>query len=193
LRSKFAKVGGGEQMSDDLPELRSIKHPRHPGISSGVCEAYSEAAEVCLARHHNPSHTDFSIECCGDIKKRGLTWMQPDGTAQRAWNNRDDATRDGAYIVSLAVVEKELGLFALSRAETRTGADYYVGMPGAADLEEAFRLEVSGVDHGDATVIRRRHREKEVQVLQGDSCLPAYASVVGFQKAIVLISLVEGT
>jgi len=180
-------------MSDDLPELRTIKYPRHPGISFGVCEAFSEAAEVCLARHHKPPRTVFSIQCCGDTSKRGLTWKSPNQTAQRAWNNRDDATRDAAYIISLAVVEKELDLVALSRAETRTGADYYVGTPDAADLEEAFRLEVSGVDQGDVAVIKKRHREKERQVLQGDSSLPAYASVVGFRDASVLLSLVQGT
>ncbi len=44
---------------------------------------------------------------------------EPDDTACRSWRNRDDATRDGAYVVSLAVVERELGLVALSRSLTR--------------------------------------------------------------------------
>ncbi len=180
-------------MSDDLPKLRTISSPKHPGVSTHVCQAYSEAAEVCLARHHKPPRTVFSIKCCGDTTKRGLLWELPDVTAQKTWNNQDDATRDAAYIVSLAVVERELGLVALSRAETRTGADYYVGTTDAEDLEEAFRLEVSGVDKGNASIIRRRHREKEEQVLRGDSYLPAYAGVVGFREASVLLSLVEGT
>ena len=178
--------------TDDLPELRSLRFPRHPGISAAVCEAFTEAAEVCLARHHSPPHTEFSIECCERGAKRSLNWRFPDDTAQRAWNNEDDATRDGAYIVSIAVVERELGLVALSRAETRTGADYYVGPPDATDLESAFRLEVSGVDRGNLSSIRRRLREKEEQALRGDSQLPAYASVVGFGEASVLLNLVEG-
>lgn len=180
-------------MIDDLPELRTIRNPRHPGVSPGVCEAYSEATEVCLSIHHNPPRTVFSIDCCGERTERGLLWRSPDDTAQRTWNNRDDATRDAAYIVSLATVEKELGMVALSRAETRTGADYYVGMPNAIDLEEAFRLEVSGVDQGDASAIRKRNREKQAQALRGNSCLPAYTSVVGFREAIVLLTLVGMT
>jgi hypothetical protein len=180
-------------MNGALPELRTIRHPRHPGISFGVCEAFSEAADVCLSRHHNPPRTVFSIECCGNKSTCALFWKQPDNTAVRAWNNRDDATRDAAYIVAIAVAEKELGLVALSRAETRTGADYYVGRPGAKDLEDAVRLEVSGVDHGRIGDIRGRLRQKEEQALQGDSCLPAYASVVGFRTAMVLMKFVEGT
>jgi len=180
-------------MSDNLPELKTIQHPRHPGVSAGVCQAFSEAAEVCMSRYHKPPVTTFSIECCGSTSKRGLLWEQPSEVVERAWNNRDDATRDGAYIVSIAAVERELGLVAFSRAETRTGADYYVGQSEATDLEEAIRLEVSGVDHGDTSAIKKRLRDKERQAQEGDSFLPAYASVVGFRETTILISFVETT
>ncbi len=180
-------------MTEDLPELSTIRHPRHPGVSAALCEALSEATRVCLARHHEPPRTEFSVECLGNSSTRGLLWESPDDTAMRAWNNRDDATRDAAYIVSIAAVEKELGLVAISRAETRSGVDYYVGRPGAVDLEEAIRLEVSGVDHGDLSSVRRRLREKEQQALRGDSPLPAYASVVGFREKRILVSPVGRT
>lgn len=179
-------------MSSDqeLPELRSVRAPRHPGVSAAVCEAFSEAAEVCLARHHEPPRTSLQVTCAGKESIRSLQWSAPDETAQRSWRNRDDATRDGAYVVSLAVVEHELGMVALSRADTRTGADYYVGRPESPDFEEAFRLEVSGVDEGGLADIRRRLRSKEEQAARGDSFLPAYACVVGFREAAVLVSLV---
>jgi hypothetical protein len=144
-----------------LPELRSIKTPRHPGVSEEVCRAYSQAAEVCLGRHHTPPVTLLRVECKGRDPSRFLGWWAADETAQRAWRNRDDATRDGAYVVSLAVVEAELGMVALSRADTRSGADYYIGAPGSRDLEEASRLEVSGLDEGNRTEMRRRLRDKE--------------------------------
>lgn len=177
----------------ELPDLRSIRAPRHPGVSAAVCNAFSEAAEVCLARHHEPPFTSLRIAYAGAESVRRLKWSAPDDTARRSWRNRDDATRDGAYVVSLAVVEREIGMVALSRADTRTGADYYVGRPGSPDLEEAYRLEVSGVDEGDGAEVRRRLRNKEDQVAKGDSFLPAYASVVGFREAAVLVSLVGGS
>lgn len=173
-----------------LPELRSVRAPRHPGVSAAVCESFSEAAEVCLARHHSPPQTQFDVTCVGKESVRSLRWSAPNETAQRSWGNRDDATRDGAYIVSLAVVEYELGMVALSRADTRTGADYYVAKTQSGDLENAFRLEVSGVDEGGLADIRRRLRSKEEQAARGDSFLPAYASVVGFQEAAVLVNFV---
>ena len=34
---------------------------RHPGLSEAVAAGYCEAAEVCLARHHQPP-TEFHLE-----------------------------------------------------------------------------------------------------------------------------------
>ena len=155
----------------ELLDLRSIQAPRHPGVSRAVCDAFSQAAEVCLSRHHQPPSTPLQVTCPDAECVRVLRWSAPDDTACRSWRNRDDATRDGAYIVSLAVVEQELGLVALSRADTRTGADYYVGRPGQLDLEDAFRLEVSGVDKGDRAEVRRRLKVKVDQAARGDSFL----------------------
>lgn len=181
--------------SDDkeLPDLRGIRAPRHPGVSNAVCEALSEAAEVCLSRHHVPPRTSFQVEFSGEQLVRYLTWSSPNETAQLSWHNQDDATRDGAYIISLSIVEHELGMVALSRADTRTGADYYIGLANANDLEGAFRLEVSGVGGGGQAEIRRRLRQKLDQASRGDSFLPAYASVVGFREATILVSLVENS
>ena len=182
-----------ESTDPELPDLRSIRVPRHPGVSSAVCEAFSEAAEVCLARHHDPPCTSLRVACAGTESVKSLKWSAPGDTALRSWNNRDDATRDGAYAVSLAVVECELGMVALSRADTRTGADYYIGRPESPDLEDAFRLEVSGLDRGNVADVRRRLRAKEDQAARGDSYLPAYAGVVGFREGLVMVSLVEGS
>lgn len=174
-----------------LPDLRSLRDPRHPGLTDAVCEALSEAAEVALSRHHQPPVTRFAIDHAGSQNHRSLKWSAPTSAALRAWNNRDDATRDGAYIVAIAAVEAEMGLVALSRAETRTGADYYVGQGEASDLEDAVRLEVSGVDAGDQSEVRRRLVQKIEQTRKGRSNLPAMSGIVGFRVATVLLSDIE--
>ncbi|MYD00209.1 MAG: hypothetical protein F4X13_13180 [Gammaproteobacteria bacterium] len=111
--------------------------------------------------------------------------------ALRAWNNADDATRDGAYILVVAAVEAELGMVALRRAETRTGADYYVGSPDTDDLESALRLEVSGVNAGDGRAVRGRLAQKLAQARRGISNLPAMAGVVGFREGLILLNHVD--
>jgi hypothetical protein len=124
-----------------------------------------------------------------------LAW-EPSHTRERAaWANADEATRDGAYAVALASAEVELGLVAVSRAETLTGSDYYLGVAAEGephdDLEKAYRLEVSGVDRGRRAILRRRLRQKVNQVRRGASLLPAFACVVGFQTGSVVVQKVE--
>ena len=59
-----------------------------------------------------------------------VAWEPPDENCLRAWANHDDATRDGAYACAIAAAELSLGLYAISRAETLTGAEYYVAPLG---------------------------------------------------------------
>ena len=84
--------------------------------------------------------------------------------------------------MTLAVIEAEFGFVALARAETRTGADYYIGSPDSSDLEQALRLEVSGTDQGDLPSIRSRLDQKVAQIRRGNSGRPGIAAVIGFQE-----------
>lgn len=161
---------------------------RHFGVSEGVSMNYSEAARVCLHRHH-VSPAEFVLLDNGREERASAEWAMPDERLEKAWSNKDDATRDGAYALSLAAIELTRGLVAIGRAETRTGADYYIGDPTIQpkDFEASFRLEVSGIDAGGEAAIRARLRDKLEQARKGKSDLPAIASVVGF-AALQIVS-----
>lgn len=166
---------------------------RHPGISAGVGLSYEEAARVCLDRHHTPP-TAFTVRDNGTESEADASWVGADIALRRAWANDIDATEAGAYALAVAAIELRRGLIAVRRAETRTGADYYVDDPNASpdDLESAIRLEVSGTSDGDAGVIESRLKQKLNQTSKGDSNLPAMAVVVGFaQRRIVAADLSE--
>jgi hypothetical protein len=85
-------------------------------------------------------------------------------------------------------IELMRGLVAVRRAETKTGADYYLGPIGSSldDLEESYRLEVSGTDEGIGSAIEARLKQKIHQALIGNSNLPAIASVVGFAASTIV-------
>ncbi len=116
-------------------------------------------------------------------------WEPADARIQSAWANEIDATEAGAYAFALAAVELSEGFFAVRRAETRTGADYYIAPYGKTieDLEDCLRLEVSGTDTGNEAIVERRLKEKVRQAIKGDSNLPAMATVVGFQAALIIM------
>jgi hypothetical protein len=132
---------------------------------------------------------EFKLKDNGLVKEVAAEWARPDKRTKMAWANNDDATRDGAYALALAAVEIMRGLVAVRRAETRTGADYYLGISDAAldDLEASIRLEVSGTDEGGESVIKNRLKQKLQQASEGCSNLPAMASIVGF-RALRIIS-----
>lgn len=132
-------------------------HQRHRGLTKRICAHYAEAASVCLSGHHASPPVGVEVVCDGSKDVRVLDWDRVDARTRAAWANQDDAVENGAYAVALAAVELELELVAIQRAETRTGADYYVAKADG-DLEDAFRLEVAGSYTGDAPARRSSTR-----------------------------------
>jgi hypothetical protein len=161
---------------------------RHQGLTQAVAEGYAEAARVCLDRHHT-SPVDFEVKDDPIILTVSAEWTPTDTRTKDAWNNDTDTTEAGAYACVLAAVEVAHGLFALKRAETLTGADYYVCAldAGPNDFETSMRLEVSGVDKGGEASVKQRLREKMQQASTGISNLPAMAGVVGFRARLILL------
>ena len=162
------------------------------GLTKNLAGTYAEAARVCLDRHHTPPAA-VTITKTSDATTALVKWEPTDHRTRGAWANRDDATRDGAYGCIIASVELSEGLYAVHRAETKTGADYYVAPAGkeVEDLEDWWRLEVSGLDKGNQSAVARRLRQKVQQAKDGASNLPAIAGVIGFEILSVLIEYVN--
>jgi hypothetical protein len=155
---------------------------RHAGLTQPLAGSLHEAARVCLDRHHQ-SPTDFKVSDDGVESRTRIEWDIADARVRAAWANEIDTTEFGAYACALASTELLKGLFAVRRADTLTGADYYLAPAGTRldDLESCLRLEVSGTDRGTAHDVEVRLLEKLDQARKGKSNLPALASVVGFK------------
>ena len=174
-------------MRPDLP-IHSMSD-RHPGLTPELAESYTQAARVCLDRHHD-SPVDFDIHDRAERGSARLEWASTDQRTRNAWANEIDTTEVGAYACALAAVELRHGLVTIGRAETHTGADFYVGRPGlpASDRHHRIRIEISGTDRGSSTAAKRRLRAKLIQADAGDSTLPAMAAVVGFRVRQILLA-----
>jgi len=166
---------------------------RHPGLTSSLADSYLEAACVCLDRHHEPPQ-DFQIKNQSIEQLARVDWETPDERCKKAWANENDATRDGAYACALAAAELSMGMVAVGRAETITGADYYIAPIDSQidDLEDCFRVEISGTNL-NAYEVRSRVKKKVNQAKKGNSNLPALAIVVGFQVKLIFMQSVEET
>ena len=169
----------------ELPDLSRL-HERHRGLTPGLCRAYSEAAAVCLARHHT-SPTKLSVYMGDSSYERSVQWLEPTASQLSAWANEIDTTEAGAYGLAIASIESILGFVALARARTYSGADYYIGRSHETDLQQAFRLEISGVNAGSHLVVTERLRRKIRQVRRAGNA-PAFACVVGFESGIIMVA-----
>ena len=182
-----------QQMDDTSLPLMPLHGlaDRHYGLIPSIAGSFIDAARVCLDRHHTPP-AQITITKESDEKTALVKWEPTDERTRGALANKDDATRDGAYGCIIAAVELSEGLYAVKRAETHTGADYYVAPAGKRieDLEDCWRLEVSGTDKGTHSVVARRLREKVQQTKEGASNLPAIAGVIGFEVLSVLFEYV---
>lgn len=180
-------------MAANNPPLLPIQNmaERHRPLTPSIAGSYLEAARVRLDRHHN-SPKEFILE---DDKVESIAkveWEAADSRLQAAWANVDDATEAGAYALAIAATELLRGMVAVHRAETRTGADYYIAPIGeeSEDLEHWWRLEVSGT-HSEKSEVKRRLRVKLEQARKGKSNLPALASVIGFRVQLILLQAVD--
>ena len=165
---------------------------RHSGLTAGIAAYLAEGARVCLDRHHRSPAT-FEIRGLTQMVKAIVQWQATDEKTKFGWGNETDTTEIGACACVLAAVELLEGLIAVRRAETRTGADYYIAAPGtpADDLESCIRLEISGTDRGNAAAVAVRLREKLAQAKRGDSNLPAMAGVIGFHALLIRLARLE--
>lgn len=166
---------------------------RHRGLTPSIAGSYLEAARACLDRHHI-SPKEFIMENDREDSIAQVIWELTDDRTRAAWANKDDATRDGAYALEIAATELLRGMVAVHRAETRTGADYYIAPTNQdlEDLEGCYRLEVSGTN-SDKSEVKRRLRVKIEQTKQGKSNLPALAAIVGFKVQLILLHTVDET
>lgn len=169
-----------------------LLHERHIGLTASLGNTFTEAASVCLNRHH-VSPVEVVVYCSTGASTQMIEFEKPDARTLNAWANDIDTTENGAYGMCLAAVEAEEGLVAVRRAETLTGADWYVAPVGTdpVDLEDCFRLEVSGMDAGGRSRVDARLKKKVDQTRRGASNLPAIASVVGFKELAIAIQKVS--
>jgi hypothetical protein len=172
---------------EQFPDLELL-HERHFGLSEAVCASLAEAAAVSLNRHQAPPATlDVTTHDARRIPYL-MDWKPPGTRQQAAWANETDTTEAAAYAVALAAAEVIYGLFAVQRVVVGGGADYWVSpaptfenaLDGELDLEDAIRLEVSGMDRAEneAALLYRLSKKAQQIVHAGDG--PGLAGVVAF-------------
>lgn len=110
-----------------------------------------------------------------------IKWDAVDDQMRRSWNDRENATENGAYGIAILVVLKIKHLHVLEQSKKGTGFDFWLGSP---DEDEPFqnkaRLEVSGIRKGSRAMISGRVDQKLKQTKKSGGKHPAVVVVVEF-------------
>jgi len=164
-------------------DLRELQHGM-VGLSPEVGAEMAQAAAVCLEdQEHEPGTTVLTVR--GDLAARyALDWTPVTEQMSRTWRDHAVATEQGAYAVAISVMRAAKGLAVTERSRRGTGFDFWLGLHDSLFVQNAARLEVSGIRRGDNAAVRRRLREKAGQLQQRTRVPKGYAVVVEFSRPL---------
>jgi len=156
------------------------KPPGYPALTVARGGALAEAAAVCLENQRHKSGRTLRVFGLKTAEYR-LTWPSVTKQMQSTHNDLQDATRDGACAVAIALARKQTGLLVVQQSRKGTGFDYWLGKDADTLFQDKSRLEVSGILNGNESQIASRLQQKKKQTQQSDSLgLPAFVCVVEF-------------
>lgn len=177
--------GGG--VAKELLDLSDLGDGTMAGLSPEVGSSLAQAGAVCLESQAHAPGVDLTVT--GEVVGRHpLHWETPDDQARLSWGNEIDATENGAAGIALLLARRLMGLVVMDRARHGTGFDYWLGGDTAAPpIQDAVRLEVSGIRKGPPTAVSRRVKEKLDQMRRGDATASGYAIVVEFGRPMAAV------
>jgi hypothetical protein len=153
-----------------------------PGLTTAIGKSLSEAAAHCLELKNHRS--GVVLDLTGDFDHTlDVTWKNRiDEQTIRAWADIPELTEHAAVCVAILVLIELTDYTVIRRAVKGTGIDYWLGYKNALFLQDAARLEVSGIFDGTPKAIGRRATEKKAQTNRTDGSFPVYIAVVEFSR-----------
>ena len=108
MTGAFARQLG---LSKEIPAMSDAKksqlrldllHERHIGLTASLGGTFTEAASVCLNRHH-VSPVEMTVSGSTGSSTRQVEFEKPDARTLNAWSNNIDTTENGAYGMCLSI------------------------------------------------------------------------------------------
>ena len=140
-----------------------------------------EAMSVCFDSQNHNGHV--TLKATGaftdqyEVKYNAVTDQM-----RRSHNDSEVATENGAYGISILLIEKNTNYTAIEKSRKGTRFDYWLGAKDdlGSLFERKARLEVSGIRQGTDADINARVNIKRQQIKRSNNPLPAFVSVVEF-------------
>jgi hypothetical protein len=146
---------------------------------------YAEAAAICFEENNFTGSVSLKIEGAYTAQFH-ITWTPVNQQIKDMHNDLINETEYGAYCIAFLIIHLLTDLKIIRRSKRKTGFDYWLGdKTGEYPFDNTARLEVSGILKGNIFDVKRRIKEKQIQVKQSDeSDLPAYIIVTEFSNPV---------
>lgn len=169
------------RMALSVLNIGSLSREYRPGITEIIGAYMAEAVAVCLDSENHSNNVCLAVQ--GSFEGQySLRYGQVTDRMRRGHNDPEVATENGAYGISILLVDHNTDLTVIERSRKGTGFDYWLGLrssPGPYFQQKA-RLEVSGIRHGTDGAVDSRVKTKLEQTRRSDGRLPAYVAVIEF-------------
>ncbi len=177
-------------LSTEVEQLDLVRlHEGYPSLTPASGARLGYVAAICLEERRH--RRGVMMEVSGSFSVTfSLQWSKTTDQMRREFSDPDEATEDGACGIAILLVGQLTEFQIVRRSWKGPGFDYWLGKKTDTLLQNAARLEVSGIRSGDAKNIQARCRQKVEQTKKSDSLrLPAFIVIVEFGgPAAVMVS-----
>lgn len=173
----------------NIPDLVD---PGITGITTSCGQFFAETAAVCLKHNnHEPNGVvteirEYSTSSLDECKKRSasITYSHPEPLAFTTHADLPATVENGAYGVAILTAHKLKNFKVTRRSCKGTGFDFWLADKNG--VQDAVRLEVSGLLKGSKADMKKRVKQKCAQTKPTDHLgIPKYVVVVNFEPPAV--------
>jgi hypothetical protein len=116
-----------------------------------------------------------------------LTWPKVTEQVRKEWGDPVEATENGACGIAILLVEALTDYHIVHRSYRSTGIDYWLAKKEDELLQNAARLEVSGIRRGIERMNARLAAKLKQTSQSDDTALPAIVIVIEFGQPVAAL------
>jgi hypothetical protein len=170
-------------------ELQRLREG-YPCLTSVSGARLAHAAGFCLEQQKHRKGVALDVRDGAEEKLKAtfeLTWPKVTEQIRKEWGDPVEATENGACGIAILLVDALTDYHIVHRSYRSTGIDYWLAKREDELLQNAARLEVSGIRRGIERM-NARLTAKLKQTAQSDgTALPAIVIVIEFGQPVAAL------
>ena len=174
-----------------LPRLQLQRLRKgYPCLTSVSGARLAHAAGFCLEQQRHQKGVTLDVQGASAETLEAtftLTWPKVTEQVRKEWGDPVEATENGACGIAILLVEALTDYHIVHRSYRSTGIDYWLAKKEDELLQNAARLEVSGIRRGIERMNARLAAKLKQTSQSDDTALPAIVIVIEFGQPVAAL------